>query len=768
MKKTNMKNFLTLLIAMLLLLPTAMHGAGKKVVTSIDITIPLPKDGMGIEDGEQIQITAAKTAYGDLVQQGIASVFSILWEGEFNRKNSDSPKFQAGYTYRASMKLMLNTQGPYILKYAMRNGDYYVDDTMLKITVNGEPARVLVGSPYFPRCSFVVTVPGGDGGNLKKENLLFDYNANKEKNRASNNVYTKETADACCASFHPHDVVSITETHDPLPEFEGPNRVFLTKVIVDTGNKTDYLKFAHAMDQYMSGYYNLKEVWLSDKVNAVEFMRELDEGMKSNLFPNYYHFYGHSTMFLAGDATLCVPASQAAAVKAQMARHSKFPCYTVRTYTGNVYEAQKAGLGATKNPCTRHNFVARLHTADRVMQHYTCKQDPKVYYSCSICGECERNPRHTFMFVDKEAEKKYIPGVHSFTADLATEQAYVGTNAAGEHAYWKSCKWCGLSYNYEQRHLTEKHFRLSGSDGTLALYRKHMEAALDMREDEAKLSTTAQPDMFTLPARSTVKKSKWAEDEVTRALCDNLVDEQLLGDDYTLTATRQQVASIAKRLIKEMTGKDANEGKLNLFADIAGGNLDMNAAVTRQEMATLIYRAMRYIEKNSEYTYTEYDSNLDAYTDSQQIKPWAKEPMAFMEALELVDPVTSTTLVPDGACSIELALATAERATMAQHTGWAQTVSDGEKSDYISVANSHDALGSSNSTLGFYERVWVYRIRNNNGKIEIKDKYTGQHLEFNRNYLHPVRWRGNGVSNVSQKVRNVRNKINKWQKKNDR
>ena len=55
------------------------------------------------------------------------------------------------------------------------------------------------------------------------------------------------------------------------------------------------------------------------------------------------------------------------------------------------------------------------------MQHYTCKQDPKVYYSCSICGECERNPRHTFMFVDKEEEKRYVPGVHSFTADLATE-----------------------------------------------------------------------------------------------------------------------------------------------------------------------------------------------------------------------------------------------------------------------------------------------------------------------------------------------------------
>ena len=86
-----------------------------------------------------------------------------------------------------------------------------------------------------------------------------------------------------------------------------------------------------------------------------------------------------------------------------------------------------------------------------------------------------------------------------------------------------------------------------------------MEAQLNMREDNAKLATTPQPGMFTLPARSTVKKSLWAEDEVNRALVDNLIDEQLLGNDYTVTATRQQVASIAMKLIKEMTGKEADE-----------------------------------------------------------------------------------------------------------------------------------------------------------------------------------------------------------------
>ena len=217
-----------------------------------------------------------------------------------------------------------------------------------------------------------------------------------------------------------------------------------------------------------------------------------------------------------------------------------------------------------------------------------------------------------------------------------------------------------------------------------------------------------------------------------------------------------------------MTEKDADEDKLNLFAHITDGQPDMSATVTRQEMATLIYRAMRYIEQHSKYTYTDYNSNLAAYTDSPQLKEWAKEPMAFMEALELIDPVTKTTLAPDAPCSIELALATAERATLAQHTGWAQTVSDDDKVAFITTYSTHDALstmphnvGSTNSTLGFYHRLWVYRTKGNNGSTEVKDKYTGQHLYFEDRYLHPVRWRASSFANTKQKVSNVRNKNKK-------
>lgn len=89
-----MKNFLTLLIAMLLLLPTAMHGTGKKVVTSIDITIPLPKDGMGIEDGGQIQITAAKTAMATWFSKALRRSMTFYGKASSTEKIPILPSFR--------------------------------------------------------------------------------------------------------------------------------------------------------------------------------------------------------------------------------------------------------------------------------------------------------------------------------------------------------------------------------------------------------------------------------------------------------------------------------------------------------------------------------------------------------------------------------------------------------------------------------------------------------------------------------------------------
>lgn len=86
----------------------------------------------------------------------------------------------------------------------------------------------MISGPYFPSFSCVLTVPGGKGGNLKKESLYGDYNANKKKYRASHNIYSKETADACCANLHPHDVVTITT---PCHSLKAPTACSLPRLL---------------------------------------------------------------------------------------------------------------------------------------------------------------------------------------------------------------------------------------------------------------------------------------------------------------------------------------------------------------------------------------------------------------------------------------------------------------------------------------------------------------------------------------------------------
>lgn len=777
--------FSVLLIGFLSLLCSVETIAEAKYkVKSIDLTIDLPKGGMLLEDGEKVAITSAKTAFGDLFEKGIISLYDLTWDGEFDTSDDGMPKFKAGYSYTANIKLMLDTNGPYVCNYEMRYGDYYLDDTMLKVTVNGKPANVRISAPYFPGFNVVLTVPGGKGGKLEKEDLLFDYTANKKKNRATKTPYTTAAADAACGAMHPHDVVTVT-TMDDLSMFKDENRVFLTKVILDTNDKETYIRFAETLSYFMNGYYNLKEVWLSDKVDALAFVKALNEGMRSKLDPDVYTYFSHSTMFFTGEATLCIPAKSAAEVKALLAKSIYVPCYTVKTYTGDVFQKQKGGVEAAQDLCTKHNFISdKILAADRVMRYSDCRQPWQRYYSCSICGKCERNPNHTFSIVKTKQDKADYDKVHHcFRANLATEQAYVGTNAAGEHVYWQSCIWCGMSYNYDMHHLTEAHVRTAGNSASLPLYRKHMEALLEMRESDAKIHTTPQPDMFTLPARSTAKMSTWAQDEVNRALCDNLIDEQLLGNDYTTVATRLQVVSIAVRLAEEMIGKPIEAAKKTMYRDcddeyvrkacamelmegIADDEFAPSANVTRQEMAALIYRAMRYVEKNSKYTYTDYESHLSAYTDCGQLNEWAKEPMAFMEALELIDPTAPSAMSPQGNCSLELALVTAERATMAQHTGWAQVIGVGEKDEFISLVSTNDALGfmpgaPSSSTLGYSDRVWVYRQKGAVATPVIKDHFTGQKLYFNGEFLRPVRWRGGSVKDAARKVTKTADKVSK-------
>ena len=742
------KLFFAFAVAMLLLPATLWANTAKKKIKSVEITMDAPTPGMEIEDAEKLALKAVNTAYGDLFKSGVITLREISWDGEFGENKKGYPTLKAGYPYIATIQIMIDTNGDYQTDYVMKDGDYVLSPENFKATVNGMPARLLTSAPYFPIMQVTFTIPGGNGGPLKKDHNFLDYDVLKKEYRSTLPYISRKEADEVYPHNHPLDVL-VVDKIDMLYEFmhekyisssghayQNHNSLLMTKMIIDVSNGSEnhnISEFAETLGRPYTTIFNLKEVWLSPKVDAVKYVKDLNKATIDRLSGWGRHYMGQSTKLYTAKGTLFIPENAGKAVLDCLALDATEPTYTIRTYRGDVFEAQKAGVAATKLlTCTKHVFTAKIEAADRVCQYNTCKQPFKWFYSCKVCGKCERNKAHTF----SGGTGAEVLEWHSMGEDIANDQAYIGVNAAGEHLYWKSCVYCGISHSYHMKHLVPRDQKMMGMDGTFEQYKAGMLENLKSTENMCLLQTTLPSDeMFIMPRKSEAKMSVWAQDGVNRALCDNLIDDAVLGNDYTKPVTREQLRSIMTLLVKEMSGKDASASAIGL--DDAA--LPKSGSVTRQELAAYIHRTLLYLEQNSELAYSEYESKLPKYTDHTQIKEWAKEPMAFCNALEVIDPKTATTLAPNEVCTIELALTTAERATMAHRTGWYQAVSPGELEDFLSPIGERNHY-TFVSTFGNCDRIWASRVTNGMYKfLPTTEPFTGARCYVDAQALHPIR-----------------------------
>ena len=742
------KLFFAFAVAMLLLPATLWANTAKKKIKSVEIKMDAPTPGMDLEDAEKLALKAVNTAYGDLFKSGVITLREISWDGEFGENKKGYPTLKAGYPYIATIQIMIDTNGDYQTDYVMKDGDYVLSPENFKATVNGMPARLLTSAPYFPIMQVTFTIPGGNGGPLKKDHHFLDYDVLKKEYRSTLPYISRKEADEVYPHSHPLDVL-VVDKIDKLYEFmhekyisssghayQNHNTLLMTKMIIDVSNGAEnhnISEFARTLGGPYSTIFNLKEVWLSPKVDAVKYVKDLNKATIDRLSGWGRHYMGQSTKLYTAKGTLFIPENSGKAVLDCLALDATEPTYTIRTYRGDVFEAQKAGVAATKLlTCTKHVFTAKIEAADRVCQYNTCKQPFKWFYSCKVCGKCERNKAHTF----SGGTGAEVLEWHSMGEDIANDQAYIGVNAAGEHLYWKSCVYCGISHSYHMKHLVPRDQKMMGMDGTFEQYKAGMLENLKSTENMCLLQTTLPSDeMFIMPRKSEAKMSVWAQDGVNRALCDNLIDDAVLGNDYTKPVTREQLRSIMTLLVKEMSGKDASASAIGL--DDAA--LPKSGSVTRQELAAYIHRTLLYLEQNSELAYSEYESKLPKYTDHTQIKEWAKEPMAFCNALEVIDPKTATTLAPNEVCTIELALTTAERATMAHRTGWYQAVSPGELIDFCSAAGERNHY-TFVSTFGNGDRIWASRVTNGMYKfLPTTEPFTGARCYVDAQALHPIR-----------------------------
>ena len=577
------------------------------------------------------------------------------------------------------------------------------------------------------------------------------YIDNAYKEIIENQIYTEQQADALWWKTNERDMIlTPNEEYDDLGDMfydsklRSDESLNITRLLVDYPSATASYLHQIFRKQYLC-LQNIREVWLSQQVDAWAFIDELQDefleeeyqaGTKDD-FIKYVDKLWFSGGMMNGSCTIYVPESELPKGLLSYSSKPLSPVYFVKIYSGDVYEAFKKGDSAAREWCPGHEYTGKAYTASRMKQHMTCQQPNEWYYSCKWCGKCEYNPKHTF------SDGVPKSPAHDFARFDISDKNYIGTNKQGEEVYCLSCRWCGINKRESDLvDFTYEYFRHgAGHKDTpevRAAYNMYMEQKKDSwkkggqnYEQALDVSTkvNSNPWSFAVPKSKKVvaKISENAQDGVYWAARNGLVDESVLGDDFTKPLTRLQASAIAVAIAEKLSGKSVSSAKSKTYSDTknkyalkaagAGiyggaseGKFNPDGAVDRQQLATFFYQALMYAKKNKNVRYTPYESKLARYSDSASIADWAKEAAAFMDALGLVEGSSRTEFLPEETLTIEQALVIANNSLDAPNIGWYQSgPSDTDKLELSHSTNDFQLQNCGVATqldYRYYERFW--------------------------------------------------------------
>ena len=511
------------------------------------------------------------------------------------------------------------------------------------------------------------------------------------------------------------------------PLLKSDESLNVTRLLVDYPTATASYLYGQSPLQ------NIREVWLSPQVDSWEYINDLQE-VFADLGAALY-FDGSGGMF-NGFCTIYV-SDEGELPKGLLSYSTKplSPVYFVKVYSGDVYEAFKKGDSAAMEWCPGHDYTGKAYTASRMKQHMTCQQPNEWYYSCKWCGKCEYNPKHTF------SDGVPKSPVHDFARFDISDKNFAGKNKQGENVYYISCRWCDTNKRESDLvDFTYEYFRYcNGHKDTpevRAAYNMYMEQKKDSwkkggQNYEQALDVSTKVNLN--PWSFAVSKSKDVKAKINEefqngvywAARNGLVDESVLGDDFTKPLTRMQASAIAVTLAEKLSGKSVSSAKSKTYSDTkskyalkaagAGiyggaseGKFNPDGAVDREQLATFFYQALMYAKKNKNVRYTPYESKLARYSDNASIADWAKEAAAFMDALGLIEGETITKFSPaENAYTIEQALIVANNSLDAPNIGWYQSgPSDTSGMVYPGDNNARNCGLSTQLNYRPYERFW--------------------------------------------------------------
>lgn len=163
--------------------------------------------------------------------------------------------------------------------------------------------------------------------------------------------------------------------------------------------------------------------------------------------------------------------------------------------------------------------------------------------------------------------------------------------------------------------------------------------------------------------------SEWAKPEIDKA-----EELGLLTENTSLffknDITRVQFAELVINLVEKVIGQETSPASGDTFTDskdisvlkayetgivtgISDTTFEPDTLITREQIATMLYRAINYIEKENSKEYIQRNYNIDKYTDREQVSSWAKEGVGTLANNNIMLGTSDTTLSPRSNATIE-------------------------------------------------------------------------------------------------------------------
>lgn len=163
--------------------------------------------------------------------------------------------------------------------------------------------------------------------------------------------------------------------------------------------------------------------------------------------------------------------------------------------------------------------------------------------------------------------------------------------------------------------------------------------------------------------------SDWAQPEIDKAKAAGL----LTGSTsvfFQKDITRYAFAELVVNMVEKVIAKELPAATGNIFTDsqdiavlkayqagivngIDATTFSPDALITREQISTMLYRAILYIEKEKGKEYTTKNSNMDSYTDKEEISDWARIGVGVLANNKIMQGTSATNLSPKSNTTIE-------------------------------------------------------------------------------------------------------------------